>query len=282
MDSRLSRLDIRNKLVESIGGKSEESLSCLKIDKDHTFFFDHEHDHVPGLMLLEASHQYAERMLEDATESYVAVMEASFFKFCLFNAPVMLSGKRLPSEEGDKFEIIVTQNGKQRAIVEFLFKKVSRPILRIEGDKSLQPCAAARVNKLRSENVMISTPVKCASGKMMCSSLPVNTANLFSDSREMAHPLYLVEAFMQLQRYINHCSESGRLRDILMGISFNQQQPIDRHCMFDIVADELTEDFGTKHFTRGAWLKTGDINFGRCDLHTVRLMTKHKAGEQHG
>ena len=282
MDSRLSRLDIRNELVEYIEGNSKGEESCLKIDKGHSFFFDHEHDHVPGLMLLEAAHQYAERMLDDATEVYVAVMEASFFKFCLFNAPVMLGGKRLFSDEGDKFEIIVSQNGKQRAVVEFLFKKVSRPILRIADNKPLQPCVAKRVNKLRSENVMITTPVKCDSGNMMCSSLPVNTENLFSDSREMAHPLYLVEAFMQLQRYINHDSGSGRLRDILMGISFTQEQPIDRHCMFDIIADELTEDFGTKHFTRGAWLKSGNLNFARCDLHTVRLMTKHKAGEQHG
>ncbi|MEV0323437.1 ScbA/BarX family gamma-butyrolactone biosynthesis protein [Streptomyces sp. NPDC050658] len=74
----------------------------LRVDTTHRVLFDHPHDHVPGMVLLEAASQAAQA--EAAPEPVVLVaLDTSFERYVEFDKPVLITAEPLPYDDrGDR------------------------------------------------------------------------------------------------------------------------------------------------------------------------------------
>ena len=71
----------------------------LRVDTGHSVLFDHPHDHIPGMVLLEAVGQVAQA--EEATPVVPIAFDTTFLRYVEFDKPVMLSTERMaPDQDG--------------------------------------------------------------------------------------------------------------------------------------------------------------------------------------
>lgn len=263
------RTDKRN-LVLDATGTSERPAARLKVDQKHPFFFDHPLDHVPGLLLLEGAVQLAQ--MHAKGRKYVHRIEANFLKYALFDDPIVLSAQIGSKDERQTFSINVEQAGSLRSCIRVELAEYHAPAIPSlpDRDNPIQPCPRKAVNKLRSENVLIGTP-RIAPPGIEADILPPHPDCLMSDSARILHPLYLLEAFMQMQRYLNRVHQDrSRMRDILTGVGFTRIAPITYPVATPVIRG--TTDFvetAPKRLSRSATIQTGGHSFAECTLCTA-------------
>lgn len=258
-----------NRVINDVRMTQGTASAQLTLDRQHPFFFDHPHDHIPGLLLLEGGHQLALEMLPDG-QWLAAALDASFSKYCLFDDAVVLSGRCRPQGEGWACDVTISQHQEVHAVLHWVFTPLPATSLTYLPLQTGQPVAKAQVNKVRDENVMIEAPCVSPQGEIKCHALPPHPNNWLADSYGQMHPLYLLEAFMQLQRSLNHAG-SVRLRDILLGVSLRQTLPLHSGSSFLMTSDSRQDKDMGRHFTRGADLWAVGQRFARCEMHSGRV-----------
>jgi 3-hydroxymyristoyl/3-hydroxydecanoyl-(acyl carrier protein) dehydratase len=263
-----SRTDSRNDVLTPTG--SNGALSAhLKVDQRHPFFFDHPLDHVPGLLLLEGAVQLAQTRA--AGSKYVSRIEASFLKYALFGSPILLTATDTVTEGRSRYDVLIGQAGTLRARIQVEISDY-RSAAGTAGDRApVVPCAREAVNKARPENVLIGVPTVTADAATVRVRPPPPDSRM-SDSAHLIHPLYLLEAFMQLQRYLNRLQSDGaRIRDILVGVGFRQLAPVaDRTAPLTVRGPT-----GFAEAPQGRLVRSADIDcegqiLARCEIRTAR------------
>ncbi|SFR40185.1 AfsA-related hotdog domain-containing protein [Litoreibacter janthinus] len=259
-------------------------VARLIVDKTHPFFFDHPLDHVPGLLLLEGAVQAAQARV--TAPSFVSAILADFKQYTFIDKDILLH----TTVAKDSGSVICTTEFEQDSVVRASIRVTLTPTLQeIDQTSSIPlcamsslddmlPCTSRSLNKQRPENVLITTPV-LTDQRVTAQLLPLSDKCLFSDSAETVHPLYLLEAFMQVQRFLNaHHDGDKRIRDILTGVSFDQSAPITN---FDdgVALDGAREFVGTgkNRLARSAWLTSGGRRFAKCSIRTAQVATKTKS-----
>lgn len=269
-----------NQVLTKLRRIHNEGSAELLINQKHRFFFDHPQDHVPGLLLLEGGHQLAERLLP-AGEWLASELQARFTKYCLFDSPVRMQGKCSAQGEGWLCEIVVTQQLQVHASMNWVFIPMPSTQVVQRHSTAEAPVEEALVNKKRRENVMIGQPYAFQQTGHECHALLPHPANLLADSCQQTHPLYLLEAFMQLQRALNH-AEPVRLRDILLGVSMQVFQPLAQGSAFQLQMEAQQGRGEARHFNRGADLWAAGQRFARCEMHSGRIQRSKHAAVQEG
>ncbi len=90
------------------------SLWRLRIDVGHRVLFDHPHDHVPGMVLLEAAAQAAQAMMDHPV---LAVgFETRFLRYVEFDSPCMVSAELLPADADGRARIAVSASQEERPV----------------------------------------------------------------------------------------------------------------------------------------------------------------------
>ncbi len=264
--------------------RDKPGVSRLVVDKTHPFFFDHPLDHVPGLLLLEGAVQAAQ---SEATEScFVSSIVADFKQYTFFDKEIFLHSIVEQGIDTVVSTIEVIQDNIARASIRVALTSSEHstdanplsPFLPTSQSHDLVPCAGRAINKKRAENVLITSPVM-TDDKISAQLLPMAPECVFSDSAETVHPLYLLESFMQIQRYLNANQDGDkRIRDILTGVSFEQTSPI--FDMQDGVSIDGAREFvrtGKNRLARSAWLRSGERLFAKCSIRTAQVETKPKS-----
>jgi hypothetical protein len=84
----------------------------LRIDTSHRVLFDHPHDHVPGMVLLEAASQVAQVRFAPHPVDTVA-FDSTFFQYVEFDRPCLLTAEPLAPDEAGRTRVRVqaAQNG---------------------------------------------------------------------------------------------------------------------------------------------------------------------------
>ena len=263
--------------------RDEVGVSRLVVDKTHPFFFDHPLDHVPGLLLLEGAVQAAQGL---ATEScFVSSIFADFKQYTFFDKDVLLHTTITQDVDTIVYTTRFEQEGATKATVRVGLSScdqigddsLSSPPLDTGLEVGFTPCTSRALNKQSPENVLITTPV-LTDEKVTSRLVPMSKKCMFSDSAQAVHPLYLLEAFMQVQRFLNaHQDGDRRVRDILTGVSFEQTAPI-VDLSGGVTIDGAREfvSTGKNRLARSAWLKSGDRVFAKCSIRTAQVATKPK------
>lgn len=273
-ETRRLRQRPENQVLSQVCFDGDEGTAQLLVNQQHRFFFDHQHDHIPGLLLLEGGHQLTERLLPEGAW-FASELQADFTKYCLFDSPVELHATRRPLKAGWVSDVILRQRDETRATLHWVFSPLPETLLVQPGSTVNKAIEPSQVNKHRPENVMIGKPDVLDSGECQCHALQPHCANLLADSQGQTHPLYLLEAFMQLQRSLNH-RDSYRLRDILLGVGMQVYSPLGAGSGFHMQANRYDEKDQGRHFSRGADLWAAGECFARCEMHTGRIRRGRK------
>lgn len=264
------RTDKRNVVIQPLG-KDGRLAARLIVDQDHPYFFDHPLDHAPGLLLLEGAVQLAQTRA--AGPSFVSRIDASFIRYALFGSPISLTAQVSSEGERRRFLVSIKQNGRLRARIVVELSDYLGPFSRRFADRRapVEPCAMDAVNKIRPENVLIGVPRITPPG-IETQILPPPPDCRMSDTAGVIHPLYLLESFMQLQRYLNRIRrDQARMRDILTGVAFEQVAPIDhpKTPLSILGGDEFVET-SRRRLARSAAIEAGGRSFAECTIHTAR------------
>ncbi|MFZ5962397.1 AfsA-related hotdog domain-containing protein [Thalassococcus sp. BH17M4-6] len=271
------RMNLRNAvLAYTVGNRPDTAL--LHVDQTHPFFFDHPLDHVPGLLLLEGAVQAAQNSAQ--APCFVSRITAEFIQYTLFDSPILVSSRSQDRDGRELCIVDITQDDTLRARIEVELTRMVKPMphRRPPGPlRALPPCAGAPLNKHRAENVLITTPV-ITDTQIEARLLPLSQDCLFADTTQAVHPLYLLEAFMQVQRYLNATQDGDqRIRDILTGVSIEQTAPIPD--LSDGVYLRGAREFapiGRGRMSRSAWLYAAQKPFAKCAIHTARVQRRAK------
>ena len=273
------RMDTRNSVL-SYSVEDRPGIARLIVDQQHPFFFDHPLDHVPGLLLLEGAVQAAQNCAQEPC--YVSAVHAEFIRYAFFDELILLDTCSEERHGRRQCWVTLTQNGKLCAKIEVVLTRqlglFRRPTLeKVDLARALPPCPGAPLNKVRPENVLITTP-KVDDGQIEARLLPISGACLFADTTQAVHPLYLLEAFMQVQRYLNATQDGDkRMRDILTGVSIEMTAPMSD--LSDGVFLRGAREFasvGRGRLSRSAWLYAAQRPVAKCSIQTARLETRKR------
>lgn len=265
------RLNFRNSVLQyRPGGSAPAPAPILIVDQSHPFFFDHALDHVPGLLLLEGAVQAAQHSAR--APCFVENIHAEFIKFAFFDAPITVHvtdviswGRRICSVELIQDDIL-------RARVNVVLSPILAPLAQSMGlIEKLTPCPGDLLNKERPENVLITQP-EIKKDRIKAHLLPMSGECLLSDSSRAVHPLYLLEAFMQVQRYLNATQDGDhRVRDILTGVKIEQSAPVATVSNVSIQGSRSFQPAAKGKMIRGASIRAGFTQFAYCTIETARL-----------
>ena len=272
------RMDRRNAVLEYSSYVTRGQCRLL-VDQSHPFFFDHPLDHVPGLLLLEAAVQAAQDRAE--FPCFVGAVRAKFHKYAYFDAPIWVEVTH--RAEGTQLccNVKILQGNHLRAEIEVDL----RPETALQPAASpapLQPppptrasaCPGDLLNKLRPENVLIDRP-QTGTDNIRAHLLPMDRDCLFGDGFGAVPPLYLLEAFMQVQRYLNATQDGDqRIRDILTGVSIDLSRPLAQVQGVAIEGDKAFYPKGRSRMARRAKFSAAGQIFGQCEIETARLCSR--------
>lgn len=265
------RQDPRNKVLDRIV-LGVSSTAELIVDRDHPFFFDHPLDHVPGLLLLEGAVQLAQEHAEQP--SFVSAVNARFEKFALFDREITLTARPRAGSGRKRIDVALTQGDITRAHVSVDLSPFENDVP-FPGHRDLSQaipaCRGEFLNKVNADNVLIGEP-KIDAGEITAEILPSSGACLLADSLCTVHPLFLLECFMQVQRYLNAKDPApGRIRDILTGVHIAQERPVrDISAPMQVIGRSQFAPTPGGRATRTAALTVAGIPFAECGLITAR------------
>lgn len=244
--------------------------SSLAVDPAHRLYFDHPLDHLPGLLLLAAMQEMAWRIGSTSRPTYTLQLQARFSQWCHLDHPVQLRGVQLNNQG---LELSAWQQERLRCSMQIQLQAGAPPPPAPPGARTLAPCAAAPLNKSHAENVMIAPPEfqgEALRASVLTPSLGHALAGLEPDD---LGTLYLLEAFMQTQRYLNHQqsqSHGQRLRDTLCGVSIQLQRRLHRLEPVDIWRPAESRDTAHQGLRQqSAQLRVGAATVGHCSITTL-------------
>lgn len=237
---------------------ADAAQARLIVDQTHPFFYDHPLDHVPGLLLIEAAMQLAGawRAANPGPELLRRV-SVRFLKYCLHEAPVALRLEATPGPEGSLLDVLLTQTGQDRARITLHLGTAPgatapdprlAAALKDRADAPPAPVEAARIGKHDPANRMISTPQPATDAgaateamAVIAHLLPADPRNALADPAggPQWHPLYLLEGWMQVLRFLNTdpARQTQRFRDILAGIDLVLEAPAPRDAAIALLAE---------------------------------------------
>ncbi|AWZ05456.1 MULTISPECIES: ScbA/BarX family gamma-butyrolactone biosynthesis protein [unclassified Streptomyces] len=105
--SALGRARLRDVVLSPVVGLGRWRL---RVDTKDPLFFDHPLDHVPGLLLLEASRQAALTLPSERPLS-VTALESSFFRYVELDAPCWIEARPTDSDGHRRAVVTMWQNG---------------------------------------------------------------------------------------------------------------------------------------------------------------------------
>jgi hypothetical protein len=290
LQHEFSRTYSTNQVCADLRQDHRGAHARLVIDQSHSFFFDHPLDHVPGLLLVEAMNQLAEheayRASANAGALHTMSAEVTFSKFCVFGPQTSIIGDAQDAD-GRRIRARVEQAGVINCKGTFEYESYEIPASQIRKQQaafdeaaeqlSLTPCPKELVNKFDEANVMIDTPVRIGS-TLNANVLPPHPRNVLVDNRYGLLPaVYLLEAYMQTQRYLNKLfmrqNETIRMRDTLCGVSIRLLRPIRREERVRIehtIAENGVPKTGLR-LQQGA-LHVARECIGECNIKTVTVI----------
>ncbi len=265
------RMDRRNVVLE-YGADLAPGQAQLLVDQTHPFFFDHPLDHVPGLLLLEGAVQAAQNGA--LISGYVGAVRAQFIKYAFFDLPIFVNLSSHCANGHQICKVEITQQNILRARIEVDL----RPEHALDPVADMQPrvdrtqaCDGGLLNKLRAENVLITEP-RLEADHISAQLLPMAEACVFADSFGAVHPLYLLEAFMQVQRYLNATQDGqNRIRDILTGVRIDLRRPLAALGDVTVHGARTFRPQGRGRLVRGADFTVNGQTFASCEIETARL-----------
>lgn len=253
-----------------------ESHAELALDTQHPFFFDHPLDHLPGLLLITAMTQLAWHCASHSEALgrqalYNAALSARFTKWCLFEPEVHLHARgrdALPA----LFDVVARQDGAPRCEAQVRLEAIPAALAPLVAPRSVEPCDQRLVNKHSRANVMIGTPVLSANRlRAQVLAPPASHALAGPDAQAMG-TVYLLEAFMQTQRWLNKSAEAAggpRLRDTLIEVSIALHRPIARTEPVDVDRAQNAVPAGRGLRRHEGDLRVGDETVGQCAIVTL-------------
>lgn len=271
LETSLQRSTLRVPIASAL-----ESHAELAVDTEHPFFFDHALDHLPGLLLVTAMTELAWHCSAHTEQMaglplYNPQLQARFTKWCLFEPAVRLHARgrdALPT----LVDVQARQEGTQRC--EAHVKLAPTRLLTAQGgpERHVSPCDQRLVNKHDLANVMIGTPL--LEDELVRAQVRVQPAGhaLAGPDAQLLGTLYLLEAFMQTQRYLNKTAEQlagVRLRDTLCEVSIELLRPIGRTEPVDIVRPRHPVQAGRGLRRHEGELRMGDERVGHCAIVTL-------------
>ncbi len=264
------------------------SSGRMPVDLNHPFFFDHPLDHLPGLLLIHSMANFArdtEAALQRLPPSglWVRSFSARFVKFAEFGADVQLSAREKTAGSG-RFEVEAEQSGvlRARASVEVVTLPRRLPAAPNVPDTLpvLPRCAHDLVNKWNPVNVLITQPEQ-EGDTLRAAVMPQPAGHSLGCAHpDLMGPLYLLEAVMQTQRFLNQATPlgvnqaaplgaGGRLRDTLCGVSIDLSRPVTRDEPVCIERDRVPTDTTRGVREHGARLRVDGGEVGRCNVVTL-------------
>lgn len=277
-----SRGHSKNQVCSGIELSDTAATGHLIVDQSHPFFFDHPLDHVPGLLLIEAMHQLAERVACQRQPGRGALtatgIEVTFSKFCVFGDEAMVTAQAAPGA-GTRVVAMVEQAGILRCRGTFAFQPCT-PVAAfpaVAAHAPVQACSKELVGKSGEANVMIDAPRR-EGNTLIHQVLQPHPDNILADDRFGRLPvLYVLEAFMQTQRYLNKMfqKENGnrRMRDTLCGVSIRMTRAVARGEELRIermLSGEEQPRTGMRS-QRGA-VYSQDECIGECRINTLTIV----------
>lgn len=271
LDTFLRRSSLRAQAASAL-----ESHATLAVDTQHPFFFDHPLDHLPGLLLVTAMVQLAWHCASQAAPLraralYNARLAARFTKWCVFEPDVHLHARgrdALPAI----VDVTARQGGAQRCESQVRLEPMHATLAPCDTPRAVAPCEQRLVNKHAVENVMIGTPDVSPERLRTSVLTPPPRHALAGPDVQALGTVYLLEAFMQTQRWLNKTAEQAsgvRLRDTLCEVSIELHRPIARCEPVDIVRPLAAVTAGRGRRRHDGELRVRDETVGRCAIVTL-------------
>jgi hypothetical protein len=289
LQHEFSRTYSTNQVCADLRQDQRGAHARLVIDQSHPFFFDHPLDHIPGLLLIEAMNQLAEheayRASANAGALHTISAEVTFSKFCVFGPHTSIIADA--QDAGRRIRARVEQAGVINCKGRFEFESYEIPISQIRkqqaafnesaGQLSLAPCPKQLVNKFDEANVIIDMPIRNGS-TLNANVLPPHPRNVLVENRYGLLPaVYLLEAYMQTQRYLNKVfmrqNETIRMRDTLCDVSIRLLRPVRREEGVRIehtIAENGVPKTGLR-LQRGALYVAREC-IGECNVKTLTVI----------
>ncbi|MFV0386829.1 AfsA-related hotdog domain-containing protein [Paracoccus sp. (in: a-proteobacteria)] len=257
------------------GDKAHMSGEVI-VDQDHPFFYDHPLDHVPGLLLIEAAMQAGQLWAEKyAPTAHLTSLSVRFRRYCLHGRPVHWALSYRDGSGRDRLQLRLAQGDIARAEIDLALTpgtlaNDSNPTTPLPApDMPLVPAEAARLGKHDPANIMISAPQPGPTDSLSWL-LPAREGNMLAECADDRywHPLYLLEAWMQMLRHANSDPDApatARMRDILAGLDLRLFAPVPRDAPIALTVANRTivED---RFMTRSGTIGAGNRLFARVRM----------------
>jgi 3-hydroxymyristoyl/3-hydroxydecanoyl-(acyl carrier protein) dehydratase len=283
----ISRNEIINNVCQEvdIDINRQQAKAVLMVNKEHPFFFDHKLDHVPGLLIAEGMCQLSEILAKNINNNsalFICGINIDFVKFCTFSKQIfMLAEVDSINQSSIIIYVKAYQNEQLRdvAVVTLCFKnKENTQYTNIQCADTVKnmPCPKNLINKSNNNNVMITTPEE-REKTYYSRILKPSKNNMLSDHVSgKYHPLYILEAFMQTQRYMNNIHkeehENTRMRDILSSVDIVLTYQNRQSDMLSLLVNKKTmiESKGKiSKKVRTASVFYSKYEIGTCSIQTV-------------
>jgi 3-hydroxymyristoyl/3-hydroxydecanoyl-(acyl carrier protein) dehydratase len=282
----ISRKEIINNVCQEvdIDTNKQRAKAVLIVNKDHPFFFDHKLDHVPGLLIAEGMCQLSEILAKSINKTstlFICGINIDFVKFCTFKKKIiMLAEVDSINQSSTIIYVKAYQNDQLRDVAVVIFcskNKEYKHYKNIQGDDTVtkMPCPKNLINKTNIHNVMITTPEE--RGQAYYSKiLKPSINNMLSDHVSgKYHPLYILEAFMQTQRYMNNLikieHENTRMRDILSSVDIALTYQNRQSDMLSLLVNKKTKI--ESEGTISKKIRTASIFFSKYEIGTCSIQT---------
>lgn len=236
-------------------GKPGGITAHLVVDERHPFFFDHPLDHVSGVHLIEAMLQIVHTAYCQAHNLavhpplFISHINVDFSRLCEKGKAIDVESEQLDYREAGStaslFKGTIRENDTILCAGDFRVQPVEAgsefgrtcfASLQRETRPRSSACDAFIVNKRTASNVFICDPVEHNDSQngLLFDIMPVGDHSLFGDSSGSHVPsLYLLEAFRQTQRYLDHTKKENAApqasRAFLASLGLRLERPIGRH-----------------------------------------------------
>ncbi|MGW4759625.1 AfsA-related hotdog domain-containing protein [Streptomyces chartreusis] len=213
----------------------------LLVDTNHSFFFDHRLDHVPGMLqvcgLFDLLSEAGSDM--DGVPGRRLRLSLRFTSFCTLQPPPILTATRLVPQVNDLWSVDVRQHGSSVCAgrIDVLSGTLEPPPSLEAGTRGSASAPAEVVHRHRPENIMIGAARTEADEVVVPVMVPARNHYLRRLSRDAHDAAALIEA--------------GRQFTTMLGLMVTGM-PVDSHLVWLTIAADLP--LGIPHGTR-LWLR---------------------------
>ena len=227
----------RNRVIEKEQVMSEGVSAALRIDETHPYFFDHQLDHVPGILILEGISQLMELEIKhhqqphSFSDYYINKFNLRFIKVCSKENTATITIQRLKDGSKSDYYGKVVQNTK--AVCVFNLSINSYKVQ--DKNHSLSERTGIPemkwLHKQHPENIIVGNLVK-ENNEISCRILSSPQGHIFTEGHSHWHSsCFALEASRQFFMLLAHqVYEVPLNRPIyLISIELRLEQPIHRH-----------------------------------------------------